>query len=162
MTEKVFKINLWNLLGEWIAFIFTVSFIFFLIYTDDLKASDSTIKIAFYFFIILVFWGPFFHLLFNHILKSSGAQLKITADYVEFSQKGHSKTIKMVDINEIVIQSSTGKHSYRSLPWTDIFIWKIKSENSEIVVSNIIVSKSNLKKIFKNEFTYEKVFFPTL
>jgi hypothetical protein len=84
--------------------------------------------------------GPFFHLLFNHVIKSSRAQLKITSDYIEFIQRGNHQKIELPDVQDITICSKNGK--------------KIMGNRSGLIFY--------LEDQIRRYRNYETTFFPTL
>ena len=163
MTEKVYKIKLIRLIEEWIAPSIVIIFFFFLAYNDYHQKTENYIfKIVAYLVLLVIFVGPFCFLFFNHLYKSSKTQLRITAEYIELLHNGNSQIINLTDIKSIAICSINNKYGPAKAAWCDIFKWKIKSNDLEIIFSSLIISKSNLKKFFMQEFVYEFEYIPAM
>ena len=163
MTEKVFKIKTIRLFEEWIAPIVLLIIISFFVYeVYHQKDEDYVFKIVAFFIIAIIFLGPFFFLFFNHLSKSLKTELKVNSEFIELTQKGKSCIIDLTDIETITVYSINGKYGPGKLPWSDIFKWKVKSYNSEIIFSSLLISESNFKKLLKKELIYKFDYMPTM
>jgi hypothetical protein len=111
---------------------------------------------------LFLFWtAPTIFLLVNHYKYFKGATFEYDEQNQEFYFVKDDKRIKFLksDITMITqYNARTGR-----IPWSDIYIWEVKTKDLAITLAPIIISKSDFEKVFiGNPVEYKHEFFVSI
>ena len=100
--------------------------------------------------------GIFAFLFFNHLPLARKSELVIIGKTFQIIQGDNFYLVNFSDIENIV------EYSANRLPWGYIMKWKIKTNNTEILISSLTISQLNFERHFYTKIKHETKLLPTI
>ncbi len=157
MTEERYIFNASRVITLWLLPTFFTFLTLFLIYSKFDSIREFTLKdfIAWTFFFIFSV-GIFIYLFLNHLPYARQTQLIIINKTFKIIQSDNSYSANFSDIEEIV------NYSANRLPWGYIMKWKIRTADTEVIISSLTISQFNFERHFYNKIKDKTCFLPTI
>ncbi len=157
MTQEKYIFNASRVITLWLLPIFYTFLILFFIYSkfESIREFTSTDFITWTLFFIF-FVGLFIYLFLNHLPYARQTQLIITNKTLKIIQSDNSYSTSFSDIDEIV------NYSANRLPWGYIMKWKIRTADTEVIISSLTISQFNFERHFYNKIKHETSILPTI
>ena len=162
MTETKYKFDTIRRLNLWLLPTLFLLLIAAAIYSkfntsSQFKLIDIIGWTSFFVFVV----GIFMYLFFNHLPIARKAQLVITGvgtndKGIEITQGDTFYATHSSDIKEIV------EYSTSKLPWSSIIKWKIITDDNQITISSLTISKYNFERYFWNKIKVKTSLLPTI